>query len=121
MIRVVDGLERQLSSSAPKTARLQLVELRECASKATTARARKSYEQRVDRLVKSTPFFRSAGRRYIGELSDIAIDETERTIESMAKLAKAQGNKKAEREIPKILANFQEKRRKPIYKPIHSV
>jgi hypothetical protein len=81
----------------------------------------KSYEQRVDRLVKSTPFFRGAGRRCIGELSDITIDKIERTIESMAKFAKAQGKKKAEREIHKILANFRKKRRKPIYKPIHSV
>jgi len=120
-IGLIDGLERQLSSSAPKTARLQLAELRECASKATTAKARKSCERRLDRLSESTPFFRGAARRHIGGQADLAIDGTERFIESMIKLAHVQGKKEAERGMRKILADFRKKRRKPIYKPIHPV
>jgi hypothetical protein len=117
-IGLIDGLERQLCSSAPKTAKLHLAELRECASKATTANARKLCEQRLDRLSESTPFFRGAARRHVGEHADIAIDGIERSLEGMIKLARVRGDKKAERRITKILADFQEKRRKPIYKPI---
>jgi hypothetical protein len=118
---LIDGLERQLCSSAPKRAKLQLAELRECASKATTAKARKAWERRCDRLGESTPFFRGAVRRHIGEQMDIAIDGMDGAIEAMAKLAKAQGNTKAERGIAKTLADFRKKRRKPVYKPIHSI
>ena len=110
-IGLIDGLERQLSSSAPKAARLQLAEIRECASRATTAKARRLCERRLDRLGESTPFFRGAVRR----------DGYERLIESMAKLAQAHGKKEAERGIHKILADFRKKRRKPIYKPIHTL
>jgi hypothetical protein len=120
IIGLIDGVERQLSSSTPKAARSQLAELRECAKKAKTARARKLCERRVDRLGESTPFFRGAVRRHIGEAADIVVDETERAIEAMARLAHARGNKKAERGIHKILADFRKKRRKPIYKSIHS-
>lgn len=120
IIGTIDGVERQLRSSTPKSARLQLAELRECARKATTAKARKSCERRLDRLGESTPFFRGAVRRHIGEAADIVVDETERAIEAMAKLAHARGNKKAERGIHKVLADFRKKRSKPIYKSIHS-
>jgi hypothetical protein len=117
-IDLIDGLERQLCSSAPKTARLQLAELRECASKATTVKARKSCEQRLDKLVESTPFFRAAARRHVGERADIAIDGIERSLERMINLARVRGDKRAERRIAKILADFRKNRRKPIYKPI---
>jgi hypothetical protein len=117
-IDLIDGLERQLCSSAPKTARLQLAELRECASKATTIKARKSCEQRLDKLIESTPFFRAAARRHVGERADITIDGIERSLEGMINLARVRGDKKAERRIAKILADFRKNRRKPIYKPI---
>jgi hypothetical protein len=121
IIALIDGLERQLCRSAPKAARLQLEKLRECASKASTAAARKSCERKLDRLTESTPFFRGAARRYVGERADIAIDGVERVLEGMIKLARVQGNKKAVRGIAKILADFRVKRRKPIYKPINAI
>jgi hypothetical protein len=120
-IDLIDGLERQLCSSAPKTARLQLAELRECASKATTIKARKSCEQRLDKLIESTPFFRAAARRHVGERADITIDGIERSLEGMINLARVRGDKKAERRIAKILADFRKNRRKPIYKPVKKI
>jgi hypothetical protein len=119
-IGLIDGLERQLSSSAPKTAKLKLAELHECINKAVTAKKRKSWERRLDGLTESTPFFKGATRRYIGARMDIAIDGVERSIEGMGKLARARGDKKAEKGIAKILVDFRKKRRKPIYKPINA-
>ena len=121
MVGLIDDLERQLRSSAPKTARLQLGELRECASKAATAKARKSCERRLDSLAESSPYFRGAARRHVGERADIAIDGIERILDGMIKLARARDNRKGERGITKILVDFQKKRRKPIYRPINSV
>jgi hypothetical protein len=95
-----------------------LAELRECASKATTVKARKSCEQRLDKLVERTPFFRAAAWRHVGERADIAIDGIERSVEGMINLARVRGDKKAERRIAKMLADFRKNRRKPIYKPI---
>jgi hypothetical protein len=118
VISLIDGLERQLCSSAPKTAKFQLAELRECASKPTTVTARKLCERRLDRLSESTSFFRGAARRHVGEHADIAIDGIEWSLEGMTKLARVRGDKRAERRIAKILADFRKKRRKPIYKPI---
>ena len=120
-IGLIDGLERQLSSSAPKTARLRLAELRESINKAATAEKRKSWERRLDRLAESTPFFKGVARRYVGTRMDIAIDGIERSIEGMAKLARTRGNKKAEKGILKILVDFRKKRRKPVCKPINAV
>jgi hypothetical protein len=74
----------------------------------------------VDRLGESTPFFRGAVRRHIGEAADIAIDGYEALMETFLKIARARGNKKAVRGITKILADFRKKRRKPIYKSILS-
>jgi hypothetical protein len=117
-IGLINGLERQLCPSAPKAAKLQLAELRERAIKATTAKVRKSCERRLDRISESTLFFRGAVRRHVGEQVDIAVDGIERIVEGMVKVARVRGNKKAERGITKILADFRKKRRKPIYKPI---
>ena len=120
-VGMVDRLSRQLPSSAPKKAQLQLAELRERACKPTTARMRKSWERSCDRLTESAPYFRGAARRVIGDLADIAIDGAEHCLSSMAGLARARGNKEAEKGIKKTLRDFRKKRRKPIYKPIKSV
>ena len=119
-IGIVDGLERHLCPSAPKMARLQLAQLREYVSKARTAKTRKLWERRCDRLAESTPFFRGATRRHIGAQADIAIDGLEALMGTMIKLARVRGKRKAERGIAKILADFRKKRRKPIYRPIQS-
>jgi hypothetical protein len=116
-IGMIDDLERQLCLSAPKTARLQLAELRECASKAATAKERKSCERRLDRLTESAPFFRGAARRLVGKRADIAIDGAERLLEVMIKLARVRGNKKAERRITKTLVDFRKKRSNLIHRP----
>jgi hypothetical protein len=120
-IGLIDRLERQLSPSAPKTARVQLAAVRVQASRSNTARARKSCEQRLDKLTESTPHFRGAARRVVGELADIAIDEAERYMESMSGLARVKGKKSAARVIEESLADFRKKRRKPIYKPIQAM
>jgi hypothetical protein len=71
----------------------------------------------LDKLGESTPFFWAAVRRLIGEQAEIAIDG----IETMIKLARVRRNKKAEKGITKILADFRKTRRKPIYKPVNSM
>jgi hypothetical protein len=121
MVGSIDGLERQLPSSAPKAARLHLGELRESASKASSAQARKSCERRLDSLLESLPCFRGAFRRYVGERVDSAIDVMESVMETMSRVARLQGKRKAERGITKLLVDFRKKRRKPIYKPIKPV
>jgi biotin synthase-related radical SAM superfamily protein len=118
VIGLIDGLEQQLRSSAPKTARLKLAELRECINKAVTAKKRKSWERRLDRLTESSSFFKAAARRHVGARMDVALDARERSIEGMIKLAQVRGNKVGARKITKLLADFRKKRRKPIYKPI---
>ena len=121
MTRLIAGVERNLSASSPKTARAQLEALRKRVSNAISAQERKSCERRMDRLSESTAFFRAACRRYIGEQADIAVDGIERCIDSMRRLARARGNKKAERGRKRVLGDFRKKRRKPIYKPINSL
>jgi hypothetical protein len=118
VIGLIDGLERQLSSSAPKTAKLKLSELRECINKAATSKKRKSLERRLDRLTESSSFFKAAARRHIGARMDVAIDGLERSIEGMIKLAQVRGNKDGTRKITNLLVDFR-KKRKPIYKPIN--
>ena len=120
MMCCIDDVERNLAASAPKTAKVQLGELRKRVSDAVSPQARKSCERRLDRLSESTPCFRAAGRRLIGERADIAVDAMEQCVESMARLAQARGNKQAERGIRRLLGDFKKKRRKPIYKPIHA-
>ena len=117
-IGLIDGLERQLRSSAPKTARLQLAELRGCAIKASNAKARNSLKRKIDKLVESTPYFRGASRRVIGEYADLSMDATERCFEGLIRFARVRGDKKAERKLTKSLSNLRKKRRKPFYKPV---
>jgi len=118
MMGHIDGVERNLSTSAPRAARAQLEELRSRVNRAVSARSRKACERRADRLTESTPYFRAACRRHIGQEADICIDGIERCIESMAGLARAQGRRRVERKIEKILRDFRKRRRKPIYRPI---
>lgn len=117
-IGLLDDLEKQLSFSTPKTTRLKLAELRESINKITTARKRKSWKRRMDRLYESSPSIKAASRRLIGLRMDAAIDGLEQSIEKMSKLAQVRGNKVGARKITKLLADFRKKRRKPIYKPI---
>ena len=115
MVGLIEGLERQLSSSAPKTARMQLGEVRECIGRAASAKARKSCERMLDTLAESSPYFKGAARRHVGEQVDIILDGTERVLGGMARIARARGNRKGERGITKILVDFCRKRRKPLY------
>jgi hypothetical protein len=107
IIGSIDGLERQLGSSASKRARSQLGELRECASKAATAKARKLCERRLDSLAESSPCFRGAARRYV--LTAIN-DSVERVLKAFIKVARVRGNRKAERGITKLLVDFDSKK-----------
>jgi hypothetical protein len=119
-IGLLDDLEKQLSFSTPKATRLKLAELRESINKITTARKRKSWERRMDRLYESSPFIKAASRRLIGLRMDAALDGLEQSIEGMIKLAKVQGKKDGARKITDLLVDFR-KKRKPIYKPINAV
>jgi hypothetical protein len=75
----------------------------------------------LDTLAESSPYFKGAVRRHVGEQVAIILDGTERAMEGMVKLARAQGNRKGERGITKLLMDFRKKRRKPLYKPVKSV
>ena len=95
MMGCVDDLEKNLAVSIPKTARVQLEELRKRMSDAVSPQARKSCERRLDRLSESASYFRAAGRRLVGERADIIIDGMERCVEGMGRLAQARGHKQA--------------------------
>ena len=118
ILGTISGVERHLSRVAPKSAGLQLTEIHEQVKRAKTARARKSCERELDNLGESTPYFRGAVRRHIGEQMDIAIDKIENATKAMIKLARVSGKHDAANRISKSLRKFRKNRQKPIYKPL---
>jgi hypothetical protein len=65
MTGLLDGIEQSLCASAPKTAYAQLREVRQSVLSVASARARLACERRIDRLARSTPWFRRATKRHL--------------------------------------------------------
>lgn len=81
MIGLIDGLERHLCASAPKSASLGLKSFRARVTSARTAGARGMVERDLDRFVESKPWLRAAASRYVVE----QLDGVTKKLESIAK------------------------------------
>jgi hypothetical protein len=75
MFELVDGLEANLSPSAPREARLQLAEAR------LQIRSAGSCERRLNVLAESAPCFRRAANRYLKPKVDRALRDAVRVLQ----------------------------------------
>jgi len=70
---LIDGVEKQLCASAPKTITKQLKEFRSLLGSQRTAAARQRFDSKLEEFLQSAPPLRGAAWRYLTPLANAAL------------------------------------------------
>ena len=77
---LIDGVELQVSASAPKSATKQLKDFRGLVGSQRTAAARQSFENKLEEFLQSAPYLRGAVWRHLTPLAVAALQRSAKTL-----------------------------------------
>jgi hypothetical protein len=76
---LIDGVEQQVSASAPKSA-TKLKEFRSLVSSQRTAAARQHFESKLEEFLQSAPHLRDAAWRHLTPIADAALQRSAKAL-----------------------------------------
>ena len=92
---LIDGVERQVSASAPKSATKQLKDFRSLLGRQRTVAARQSFENKLEEFLQSAPHLRGAAWRHL--TSPLAVAALQRSAKTLKEADRILGSRKATR------------------------
>jgi hypothetical protein len=93
---LIDALERELHPDAPAKDREALQALRSSLARKRVTEARKPYERKIDRVVKSRPYLFAAMHRHIGKILPQAVEQAASAMKRARDLLDRAPNKSPE-------------------------
>ena len=78
---LIDGVEQQVSASAPKSATKQLKEFRSLLGRQRTAAARQHFESELEKFLQSAPHLRGAAWRHLTPMAVAALQRSAKALE----------------------------------------